>query len=293
MKALSEQDEKTLKKVHEINRELLKAVDEICKKHGITYYLCWGALIGSFRHGDMIPWDNDVDVLITRSEFEKLLPYLYEELDPALYGVVMPRDYGPGRYFDCVPRVYYKKARVLGFPEGYNEFYKDTENRIALDFFFIDRFREGLFAEWTVKRLELVYGLLSGHRFSDEMSMEWPSFWLKAASRLLFSIGKRMDMERLLQKAEKLARKYEHDPKAMTYRVTNDTVHSFTYHLPVPYFDGTREVPLGPYRFPAPVEAEKVLTILYGDYMTPPPEEKQIPHIFNRVMTADVFEFDA
>lgn len=52
---------------------LLKEFDSICKKHHITYYLEGGSLLGAVRHKGFLPWDDDVDLCITRAEWQKLL----------------------------------------------------------------------------------------------------------------------------------------------------------------------------------------------------------------------------
>lgn len=291
MKEMAKEDLEALNRVHEINYRMLVMIDEICKKHHITYFLCWGALIGSYRYKDFIPWDNDVDLMITRKEFDKLLPILREELDPNLYELVMPFDYGDGHYFDMVPHIICKTCTVKGFSDSYNAFYKNKANKIALDFFFIDRIPDNLSGKITVTRLKLLYGLLNGKRHSKEMSAERSKFLMTAAGAVLRNVGKLFSMEKMCNKADKLARKYENDPGATTLRVTNETLQSFTFHFPERCYAGTKPVPIRDRFFPAPIEAEEVLTIMYGDYMTPPPEDAQVPHIFNRKLTADLFEF--
>lgn len=59
---------------------LLKEFDAICKKHDITYYLEGGTLLGAVRHKGFLPWDDDIDLSITRENFQKLLSVIDEEL---------------------------------------------------------------------------------------------------------------------------------------------------------------------------------------------------------------------
>lgn len=59
---------------------LLKEFDAICRKHDITYYLEGGSLLGAVRHKGFLPWDDDVDLSITRDNFKKLLSVIDQEL---------------------------------------------------------------------------------------------------------------------------------------------------------------------------------------------------------------------
>lgn len=59
---------------------LLKEFDSICKKNNITYYLEGGSLLGAVRHKGFLPWDDDIDLCITRAEFKKLLEVIDKEL---------------------------------------------------------------------------------------------------------------------------------------------------------------------------------------------------------------------
>lgn len=49
--------------------QLLKEIDSFCKDHNITYYCAAGTVLGAIRHGGFIPWDDDIDILMTRDEF--------------------------------------------------------------------------------------------------------------------------------------------------------------------------------------------------------------------------------
>jgi lipopolysaccharide cholinephosphotransferase len=60
--------------------EMLVAIDRICKKNNIQYWLDGGTLLGAYRHGGFIPWDDDIDVGIMRADYPKLKQALSLEL---------------------------------------------------------------------------------------------------------------------------------------------------------------------------------------------------------------------
>ena len=63
---------------------ILSVIDAICKKHHIRYFLSAGTLLGAYRSGEFIPWDDDIDIIMLPEEFQKLLAVLPEELPPEL-----------------------------------------------------------------------------------------------------------------------------------------------------------------------------------------------------------------
>ena len=61
-------------------KEMLKVLDGICRKHDIPYWIASGTLLGCMRHGGFIPWDDDLDVEMLRSDYKRLLRILPSEL---------------------------------------------------------------------------------------------------------------------------------------------------------------------------------------------------------------------
>ena len=68
-----------MKKVWAIELDLLAEFDRVCKKHHIVYYASGGTMLGAVRHKGFIPWDDDIDVMMMRDQYEKLCKVASEE----------------------------------------------------------------------------------------------------------------------------------------------------------------------------------------------------------------------
>ncbi|WP_168734363.1 LicD family protein [Pseudothauera nasutitermitis] len=70
----------TLRGIQFIELRMLKIVDYICTKHGLVYWLDGGTLLGAVRHGGFIPWDDDVDIVMPRRDFDRFMEVARKEL---------------------------------------------------------------------------------------------------------------------------------------------------------------------------------------------------------------------
>ena len=57
-----------LRDVQKVALNVLVKIDEICRKLNLEYALAYGTLIGAVRHKGFIPWDDDVDIMMPRSD---------------------------------------------------------------------------------------------------------------------------------------------------------------------------------------------------------------------------------
>ena len=65
--------ELTLEEIQQESKRILRVIDSFCEKNDISYSLGYGALIGAIRHKDCIPWDDDIDIIMTRPNYNRLV----------------------------------------------------------------------------------------------------------------------------------------------------------------------------------------------------------------------------
>ena len=63
----------TVKQAWAAELEVLAEIDRVCKKHNIQYFADWGTLLGVVRHGDFVPWDDDLDIVMKREDYVKFM----------------------------------------------------------------------------------------------------------------------------------------------------------------------------------------------------------------------------
>ena len=65
--------------------DMLEILDRTCKEHGLRYFLFYGSLLGAIRHKGFIPWDDDLDVVMPRPDFDRIQKILEKELEPPYF----------------------------------------------------------------------------------------------------------------------------------------------------------------------------------------------------------------
>lgn len=83
-----------IEELHKALLELLKEFDRVCCKFHIQYSIGFGTMLGAIRHKGFIPWDDDVDIIITRKEFESFVKVAEEELGDKFFLQTINTDAG-------------------------------------------------------------------------------------------------------------------------------------------------------------------------------------------------------
>ena len=82
----------SLEEVKEVELNELIELDRICREHGLTYLLAYGTLLGAVRHKGFIPWDDDIDVMMPREDYERLIEHFDEWTNNPNYRIALYRD---------------------------------------------------------------------------------------------------------------------------------------------------------------------------------------------------------
>lgn len=255
---------KALKLIQKRELEILEEIDRICKKNDISYVLIGGSCLGAVRHNDMIPWDDDIDLGMTRDDFEKFKKVCVTDLKKQYYYQDMFTENNCSLVFG---KIRDKNSLIL---EGYS-MNVDINKGIWVDIFPYDRIPDDIkLARKINSKINFFKSLLNvkcGYRYSVK-GKEKIEYWI---ARIVSAfIPKRF----LKNKIYKLMLMYNED-KNNSYNYITYGGFGLIEILPYDICSHTMNHKFGDREYPIPKEYEKYLTKLYGDYMKLPPKEQR------------------
>lgn len=225
---------------------LLKIFDYLCLKYDIKYFMTGGSLIGAIRHQGFIPWDDDLDIGMTRADYERFLKYAVPELPYDIFFQNAQTDVHYPVYHEVEAKLrdkYSSNIRKAGLEKIYR-----WHNGIQLDIFVYDRaFPPNTFFVYLINRSFVKF-------FKDRNT--------NSRAKVLKWISKHAPSQFVYASAYICKRWMA---KVGTY-VTQQELSSL---LRVKFEDMEVYVPQG---------YDSYLKRQYGDYMKLPPVEKQRGH---------------
>lgn len=265
---------KEMEQVHLIAMRLLLELKRVCEKNNIQYFFAYGSLLGAVRHKGFIPWDDDIDLWMTRDNYAKLCEHKNEFGDE--FEFVRAEDYGHNKQYDNVPRLFYKYVH-LNTNKELCEFYDNKTNRLHIDVFLIDNTYSDMRGKVQLYELFLLSGLMGAYRCKayDTSSWPWPQ---RAAQACLNIIGRLIPLASLRKRAAKVAQRYDMRNDTDITKVTTDSMVGMRRTYPKETFASTQVVPFEDTEVTIPCGYDTILKTIYGNYMELPPENERVPH---------------
>ena len=259
-----------MSEIQSVSLEILKNVTDFCDKHNIRYFLAYGTLIGAVRHKDYIPWDDDVDIMMGRPDYDRFLKLfraenaiaylkLFTQEDNKDYPYVLARVSDSRYYIDvkneksCGLGIFVDIYPIDGIGQNYDE---------ALDTLKKTTIYPSLIFLATRKYFH--FGLTKGFK---KRALKIPAF---IYAHLM---GKNF----FIKKLKRILIKYNYDNCAYVGAAmwcTQPLKNIYRKEWCEELIKGK----FGKYEFYIPKHYDEILRTTYGDYMQLPPEKDRIYH---------------
>ena len=258
--------EVTFEESKRIQLDILLYFDDYCKRNGLHYSLGEGTLIGAVRHKGFIPWDDDIDVLMLRADYDKFVNNYKGK-----YRLISPRT--EKHWLFCHSRLADERIVV-----EWNSPYEICNHGLWIGVFPIDNYPDNL-NEWQEVKskrdfwfriIQMKIGLYPQYEYDKSVSF-FKNFKRKVKRYILPFVP----FQIISRKLESLISTFKDKP------TDNKALMTGVWHDPwvcsSVAFSSFTEVEFEGYKLPAFKGYDAYLRCQYGDYMQLPPVEERIP----------------
>jgi lipopolysaccharide cholinephosphotransferase len=256
---------------------ILKIVDYICRKHNIGYWLHGGTLLGAVRHGGFIPWDDDLDIAMTRQDYNKFLSVAKDELPEDLFMQNLETTKLASNTWTQIK----DRKSLIVIREG-----AAFHQGLYIDIFPMDSYSRNFlkrnFHERLLKTLYIYVYAINAPLKKPFLSKKYlAKNIIKITLKTVFFgcalFNKHVIYNLNLKYRKNIIKTMEKNPKD-NYGFAADTLNWRNIYKAEHIFP-LKKIKFEDYEFLAPNNCEAYLTNSYGkNFMTPPPQHKRVQH---------------
>ena len=265
----NEYDDEVLKHLQSLELMILKDFIKICEENNLKYYMYAGSLLGAVRHNGFIPWDDDLDVVMFRDDFERFKEIFIQSKSDK-YELLCNETQAD--YFYFLAKLMLKNTR-------FEESWIDQVNfniGINIDIFVFDDLSEGNFKRNYQLKKSFLYNkllIMSKIRLND----------LPATTKLVTHMGYyilnlfRIKPSTLNKRGLNFLKKYKNPDSEYVFDISA-TAEEYPLIFKKDDFKEVKKIKFEDIEVNVPKNYDKILTAIYGDYMELPPKEKRYNH---------------
>lgn len=257
--------ELSLQELKEIEFEMLKMFDAFCRENNIRYYLSHGTLLGAIRYGKFIPWDDDVDLLVPREDYNRLITLFKDSEKYRLFAFEKDVQY---RF----PFAKLCDMTTLKVEHGYDN---GLNLGVDIDLFPLDAWNDDF--EKAKKEARTINLNMTGLSLSKLVDLCPADSLRHFVKRFVIRICKLLGSRFFIQNIVRLSCN-DSSSKSKYLGCKVWCVYGAKGIIPAEVFNETIDIEFEGELFPAPTDYDTYLRCLYGDYMPEPPKEKQKTH---------------
>lgn len=261
----------SLDEIKNIEAQILKDFADFCQSNNLKYYLGYGTLLGAARHKGFIPWDDDVDVLMPRADYNKFIKLTgYNPIKPNLETRF---------YRDCAHPNIYPFAKVIDINTIVYEKGKAKKNISGLwiDIFPLDGYPE------KQEEADLLFKKHLEVRHAYDLAITNPFYvrqnlLKKCIKVFIVPFMKLYGISNFCKQIDSIGQTYSFDDcQKVTDFTWPDNSHTWIFKNEL---EPSTELEFEGNLYKVPGNYKAYLTRIYGDYMQLPPESERIPHGF-------------
>ena len=265
-----------LVEIHEILMELIDDLRRVCDKHNIKWGIAGGCALGAVRHKGFIPWDEDVDLFISREDFNRFAEVYPEEKNPK-FDFLCP---GDEKYYAHIPRIFNTETTAEMIQKN------ERGKGVYIELFVIDNTYDNIILRY-LHGIQCTFYLFviscSVTRKQKDDLMRYGSKGLQRKVKLRSFFGGLFayrSIEDWLKKAIKCFSKVNNNHSKYVVSTTG-MGHYFGEMYEREKFLKFKELPFEDRVYPFMIDTDSYLRQRYGDdYMQVPPENKREKHMY-------------
>ena len=254
-----------LRKLQLVMLDMLIEFDRVCGLHHIPYSIAGGTLLGAVRHKGFIPWDDDIDVVLLREDYERFAQIFNKETDMEKY------------YFQDADNMefyrwgYGKIRRKNSAWVRAGQEHLQYEQEIFIDIFPLDAVPSGKIAA----KLHNVNCFVIRKSLWSEVGKITDDNGFRRAIYMLLS---KTPLSFWLNRLRKMANNQNEKAHEFLRVITIPTPRPYDYEGKVKWYESYTELEVEGRNFKAMSSYKDYLKLKYGDYMKLPPENKRETH---------------